>query len=230
MNNKNIKKKRKTKKPQDFFDFQGNKFTKLARAYHHEILHLTGDLGIINKRIQESIALCHQQISFIKKGQVHLLSAREPICFADALYHLENFTFRVTGYRDKLVQFINQALRIGFDEKAMGVLGTIISHGTVRDAHLDTEIKKFDKDQDFKDILNQRILMTHRRYYNNEAGYNSLLVPNIEATDTKGKLKLWRENIKTRANRADRVVLKSRDINDRVMKKINDYLKKHPFK
>ena len=184
----------------------------------------------INRRIHESAMLCHQQIEFLKRGAVHLVSRSEPPCFEDTLYHLENFTFRVTGYRDKLVQFINQALRIGFDEKAMGVLSTIISHGTIRDAHVDTELKKFDKDKDFKEILSERVLMTHRRYYQVEAGYNRLMRPLSEAKNLKDDLKRWKQNIQTKANRADRIVLRVTDINDRIMDKINDYLTKHPIR
>lgn len=225
------KKIRKVKrKKKGFFSFQKNRFTRLARSYHHELLHLTGDLMHINRRIHESTTLCHQQIEFLKKGRGHLVSLNEPLCFEDTLYHLENFTFRVTGYRDKLVQFINQALRIGFDEKAMGVLSTIISHGTIRDAHLDTELKKFDKDKDFKQILSERILMTHRRYYQIETGYNRLMQPLSDAKNPKEDLKRWKQNIQTKANRADRIVLRIRDINDRVMDKINEYLVRHPIR
>lgn len=213
-----------------FFDFQGNKFTKLAREYHHELSHLTGDLLRVNRKIQESATLCHLQISFIKRKEQHLISPSRPVCFSDALYHIENFAFRVTGYRDKLVQFINQALRIGFDEKTMGVLTTIVSHGTVRDAHLDTELKKFDKDSDFKVALSERILMTHRRYYSTETGYSSMLMSGEESKDPDMKLKLWKQNIQTKASRANRIALKARDMNDRVMQKINAYLKKHPLR
>ncbi len=216
-------------KGRPFFNFQGNKFSKLARDYHHELLHLTIDLRRVNQRIQESTLLCRQQIDFIRKSQSrHLISKTGFIYFEDALYHLENFTFRIASFRDKLVQFINQALRIGFEEKSTGVLGTIVSHGTVRDAHIDTEIKKFDQDKDFSEALSERTLMTHRRYYKVEAGYNMLLIPGSEAKDRVEKLKLWKQNIKVKANRANRIVLKIMDIDDRVMQKINDYLIKHP--
>ncbi len=227
MATKNINSK---KKQREFFDFQGNKFTKLARDYHHELLHLTSDLLSANRRVQESSSLCHLQINFLKKKAAHLVPSSEPACFKDALYHLENFNFRITGYRDKLVQFINQALRIGFDERAMGVLSTIVSHGTVRDAHIDTELKKFDKDRDFKESLSDRILMTHRRYYQLEAGYNRLMIPKEEAKNPTGNLKLWKQNIQTKATRADRIALKAMEMNDRVMSKINIYLQKHPIK
>jgi hypothetical protein len=224
------KKQLHQKKRKGFFDFKGNKFTKIARIYHHELLHLTSDLISVNRRIQESAGLCHQQINFIKEKKRHLIPSSRPICFKDALYHLENFSFRITGYRDKLVQFINQALRIGFNEKSMGVLSTIISHGTIRDARLDTELKKFDKDKDFKDALSERILMTHRRYYQIESGYNTLMMPIKETKNGNEKLKLWRQNIQAKANRADRIVLKVIDMNDRIMQKINDYFKKHPLR
>ena len=217
------------KKKKDFFDFRKNKFTKLARDYHYELSHLTTDLCRINQRIQESTTLCSQQIDFLnKKDCGHLVSCVGFIHFENALYNIENFAFRITSYRDKMIQFINQALRIGFDEKSRGVLGTIISHGTIRDARLDTELKKFNKDKDFKDVLSERILMTHRRYYKKETGYDILMMPDVKSKDRKAELKLWKQNIQTKANRANRVILKVMDMNDRVMHKINDYLKKHP--
>ena len=230
VNKTKVLKSKQKKNHRAFFDFKGNKFAKLAREYHHELRHLTSDLMDINQRIQNSAILCHQQISFLHKKERHMLSGRRPMCFDDTLYHLENFSFRVTGYRDKMVQFINQALRIGFDERASGVLGTIVSHGTVRDARIDTEIKKFDKDKDFKECLSERILMTHRRYYNAEGGYSTMLIPVTETKDAKEKLKVWKKNIETKVNRANRIVLKTLEMNDKVVSKINDYLTKHPIR
>lgn len=224
-----IRKKVIPKKHRAFFDFQGNKFTKPARDYHYELLRLTGDLIAANRRVQESSCLCHQQINFFNKNSGHLIPNSEPSCFKDALYHLENFTFRVTGYRDKLVQFVNQALRIGFDEKSMGVLGPIVNNRTVRDSHIDTEIKRFDKDKDFKQVLSDRVLMTHRRYYQIETGYNPLMMPREEAKNPRDNPRLWKQNIQTKASRADRIVLKAMEMNDRVMVKINSYLKKTPY-
>ncbi len=230
-NKKVVEKKQKsTKKLPAFLNFKKNKFTKLARDYHNELFYLTNDLVSTNRRIQDATALCGQQINFLKRGSFHLITIERPVCFDDALYHLENFDFRVTGYRDKIVQFINQALRVGFDEKQMGVISAIVSNGTVRDAHLDTEIKKFNKDKDFKSALSERILLTHRRYYNSEAGYDRLMRPNKTTKSAEDDLKLWKQNIKTKANRANRIVEKSIEMNDRIMGKINDYLKRNPIR
>ncbi len=229
MTKKKIRKKKVKKTKRPFFDFQGNRFTKLARDYHYELLHLTTDLRRINQKLQESVALCNYQISCIsKKDCGHLVSRTGFVHFENSLYHIENFTFRVTGYRDKVIQFVNQGLRIGFDEKSMGILSTIISHGIIRDARLDTELKKFDKDKDFKSTLSERILMTHRRYYGKEGGYSNLMIPNIESKDPKVMSKLWKQNIQAKASRANRLVLKVMEMNDRIMEKINNYLKKHP--
>lgn len=220
-----------SKKKRQFFDFKGNKFTKAARVYHHELLRLTIDLLEVNRRIQDATVLCQKQINFIKSNkQHHLVSKTGYVHFENALYHIENFSFRVTGYRDKVAQFVNQALRIGNDEKAIGILGALLSHGTIRDAHIDTELKKFDKDKDFKDVLSERILMTHRRYYQEENGYDNLMRPTLETKDLKEKLKLWRQNIQNKAARANRIALKAMDVNDRVMEKVNRYLKKHPIR
>jgi hypothetical protein len=217
------------KKLRPFFDFKANKFTKLARDYHHELKHITADLSGVNRRVQESAVLCQQQLEYIKKKLGHLVSPDRPVCFGDTLYHLENLALRVTGYRDKLVQFINQALRLGNDEKSSGMLGTLVSHGTVRDAHLDTELKRFNRDNDFNEVLSERILMTHRRYYKEETGYSPMLMPVEQAKSPDDKLKLWRQNIQAKVNRANRIVLKVIQMNNKVMNKINLYLKKHPF-
>lgn len=212
-----------SRKNRAFFNFKANKFTKLARDYHNEIHQLTTDLLRINRKIQDAAALCHLQINFIKKKNSHLISPLVPPCFDEILYHIENFDFRVTGYRDKLVQFINQALRIGFDEGTMGILNVIATHKIVCDARLDTEIKKFLKDKDFKEILSERILLSHRRYYQSKTGYDRLLQPRTEVKSSKEGIKRWKENIQTKTDRANRVCLKVVDMNDRVMQKINDY-------
>jgi hypothetical protein len=210
-----------------FFNFNKNKFTKLARDYHRELFYLTVDLYRTNRKLHESAALCHQQINFLKKKNTsHLVPHLEPPCFRDALYHVENFSFRVTGYRDKIVQFINQSLRLGFDEGAMGVLNAIRSNRIVKESHLDTELRRFEKNKDFKDVLSERILMTHRRYYKPELGYDALMKP---ATSKTGKelLKLWKQNIELKTNRANRIVLAVTSMNNRVMDKINVYNKKY---
>ncbi len=216
-------------KKRSFFNFNRKKFSRLARDYHHEIVHLTGDLRRINQIIQVSALLSNQQINLMKrKNTSHLISETGLLTFEDTQYHVENFSFRLTGYRDKLVQFINQALKIGFDETTMGILGPISKNRTIKDAHLDTEIKKFQKDKDFKEVLSERILMTHRRYYGKENAYSPLMTPNLEGiADKNAFFKNWKQNVLAKANRTNRLVLKTMDMNDRVMEKINSCIAKN---
>jgi hypothetical protein len=220
------KTQRKEKQIPPFFNFRAKNFSKLARDYHNELHHLTIDLVDINRRLQESIVLCYQQVNFIEKPKKYFIPHSNPVCFKDAQYHIENFNFRITSYRDKLVQFINQALKIGIDEKTRGMFSIVINHQIVKTTHLDTELKKFDKDKDFKETLSDRILMAHRRYYMVEAGYDTLMRPIEKVEDHSKYLKLWKKQIKINASQTNRIVWKIIKMNDMVMQKINNYLEK----
>jgi len=143
------KKQTKIKKERTniFFNFKKNKFSKKTVDYYTEIRRLTGDLINIASRVSRSLLLCKGDIELLNRGS--FFPREFPNDFNDLRYHLENFCFRAGAYKDKMANFINQALQLGFGEREMGLVEKIQHNGIAKKYHLDTEIKKFYKNKSF---------------------------------------------------------------------------------
>lgn len=211
-----------------FFNFNKRNFSKLAREYHHEIQHLIIDLSSINIKIQSAAILCDKQIELRAAGRkIHLYDPDWRGYFEDVLYHLENYYFRASAFRDKLAQFVNQALKLGYDESERELIRRMLNNRIYIEARINTELKKFEQEKELKEVLSKRVYMSHRRYYSSDS-YNPYFQP--EETPSKenlrGHSKLWRKNIQTEVEKVDVFTAAAIDISNKVMVKINAYLNK----
>lgn len=227
---KTNKTKKKTSKRKPFFEFNKSKFTRKAVKFHNEVNNTTSELIIINIRIDRSLALCKRDIEILEKRSPYLFSKEHLQDFSDLQYHVENFCFRASIYRDKIAHFINQALEIGFTEQEADIAGKIKRHGVAKNALLDTELKKFTSNKSFIWALQKRKTMAHRMYYNSkDTGYHSLMIPQNDADNSKKSnkifLKEWKSNIAKNAQLAEKFIIGALNLNDLVMSKINKYRK-----
>lgn len=148
-----------------YFLFPQERFNQKAKLFQFEINQLTHDILKINYKIQMSAALCEWNIQSLDTlKRLHLFYEEEYTrVFLDLIYHIENFSFRIAAHRDKLCQFINFALELGYDEKETSV-GRILNDKTAKKALMDTEIKKFGR-APLNTIIEIRKQLTHRRWY-----------------------------------------------------------------
>lgn len=230
-----MKKQKKKGGVRPFFDFNKRNFNKKAVNYHREIRIITNDLISTNRKISRALALCKRTLQcFGGSADTHRISKDDFKDFEDLQYHLHNFCFRTGAYRDKLCQFINQALKLGYDENEMNLLEKIKKNGIAKKAHIDTELKKFSENIFLKWAHEKRKLLTHRLYYGSKnTGYHPLMMPALEDKKTKEittknineLIKKWKEKITKEAGQADGFTSRIMKINDSVMEKINQFNK-----
>lgn len=221
---KNTSKRRK--KPH-FLVLNKRNFSKLALNYHHEVRYLIYYLIQTTQRLNESAAMCQYFIDGIssKKGIKPKRSSLEH--FEDTIYHLENHAFRASAYRDKLLQFINQALQLGYDERERGLVQKLIKNRISIEALTNTEIKKFQKDPALKNTISRRVSLSHLRYYSQETFHSPYLYPvSTNPDNRKNFTREWKKNISEQVETANKFTEKAMDIADKVMIKINNYWKK----
>jgi len=208
--------------------FKNRKLNKKAREFRHEVYHLTLDILEINRRIHESAALCKFKTENFGKAEKagHIDHPRHSVYFDDLLYHLENFIFRVQAYKDKMCLFINFSLNLGFEEKDYGLFWRLLKNPSVREMHLDTELKKLDRGS-VSEILKQRKVMSHRSYYKNES-YNPLFIPKNISPKEVGHRRaalLWKRNIIVECNKANQTTLRILEVNRKTVLKVDAFLK-----
>ena len=136
---------------------------------------------------------------------------------------MENFVFRIHAYRDKLCLFINFAFNLGFDDRDV-TPSRILKHRTVHEAHIDTEIKRFSQPP-LRTFIERRNVISHRIYYGKE-GYFSFFPDKPGKNISPKKLTSnWRGKVKPEIENADKAILKIRDMNERLTKKVLAYFK-----
>lgn len=210
--------------------FNKRNYSKLARDYHHEVLHLILDLLNINRKIDRANALCQHELELLSGRKSDLLDPSFSRNFEEVLYHIENFAFRASAFREKLTQFINQALLLGYGERERDLMGKMAVNRITTEAHIDTEVKKFNTNTEMKAILSKRVSLSHLRYYNPETGYSPYLYPDEEKhpKDLRDFIKRWRKNVDKEAKQANRFVKLAQEVSNKTMIKINTYWEKHP--
>jgi len=215
-----------TEKHLHFFEFSHRKLNKKARIYKHELQHLTGDMLDIARKIYLGLSVCEGIIKALgSSDQTFKIKSYADYenYFNDLLYHLENFSFRLYAYRDKLCIFINYVMKIGYSEGDEGLLKKLVNNTQVQKYHIDTELKKF-LINEISELLKTRKLMTHNVYYDH---YNPYFMPDISPKDVgyyKAAL-AWRRRITQEVKKINDSMELIFEINEQISEKLLSYLK-----
>lgn len=208
-----------------FLVFSHKKLSKKARAFRHEIQHLTGDLLNIDRKINRNLSVCEGIIKILgseKQGFRAVFPRDDEDEFHELLYHLENFIFRLHAYRDKICIFINLVMKLGYSGTDMGLIEKLLEHGSIRKFHLDTELKKFSREE-FLELLKTRKSMSHQVYYET---YDPYFMPDTSPKDVgfyKAAL-TWRRKIKKEVSKINNCMEQIFEINERLSEKLLAYL------
>lgn len=209
-----------------YLQFRHLRLSKKAREYQHEIGHITSDLISINQRLQRSLALCHFVIATLGKPKVgYRISAPKDLeLFDGLLYHIENFSFRLFAYRDKLALFLTFTLDAPFEEGEMNLMRRLPLLKEARRFHIDTEIKRF-YEEPIKSILEKRKMMTHRAYYKSGL-YDPMFMPDLTPKEhgLRKATIAWRKKIAAEATKIDDCLVEVFTINTNLTKKLKKYL------
>lgn len=197
-----------------------------AREYARDLLRLSGMIRFNNQKIQYSAQICALNIKSInqKKG----LHPTRPEVFREIqefVYHYENYCYRLFIYREKLLQFINAVLPVGYPEKNVRIEHILINP-IVKQAGLLPVVSKFHKNTKLSKLVRERKLMTHQLYYKDE--FDHYFRPRTEGgfedlTQFKKWCNDWRKQITSRARITNEAFIVIGDMDREVAEKVVAY-------
>ncbi len=204
-----------------------------ARNYRDELTRMMGDFVYTNEKVQYSTQICSFNIKSIMKKTGY--DPRPPEVFREIqnfVYHYENFCFRAFCLREKLLQFINAIIPVGYDERDVRIKHLIINP-IIKQTKLLPIIKIFKSNKKLSKIIDDRNKLTHKLYYGKK--FDHYLRPKNRPTfdSTKDEVLFkkwcsdWKKEIETRAkltNYFTRAIFK---INHELAPKIIKYKNSH---
>ena len=89
-----------------------------AKQYRNELVRLFGDLWFTLHEMQHAAQACAFDIKSIAKKNGFVPQPGEVFRMVrNFTYHHENFCYRLYSFRDKLLQFVNAILPVGYAEQ-----------------------------------------------------------------------------------------------------------------
>lgn len=200
-----------------------------AKEYGQEVLRLTESLRYTNKNIQYMAQVCAFIIKSINKKSGFV--PRRPESFRaieEFVYHFENFCYRLFTYREKLLQFVNAVLPVGYSEREVNIRNILINP-TVKVSKILPLIEKFKKKTPLNRLIKDRNALTHKLYYG--AAFDAYFRPqsnpdDMDLKDFKSWCNNWKREILSRATATNKCTLLANEINNEMAQKIITYKKK----
>jgi hypothetical protein len=200
-----------------------------SKSYTDDLVRLFQTLSYTNKKLQESsqIAVFHIKSINSKSRQRYTTSPKQVLpVIEDFVYHYENFCYRIYVIREKLLQFINAVLPVGYEDDQVSIRHMIINP-IVKDSGIVSEIEKFNKKKALGKIIGDRKRLTHRLYYTDVDHY---LRPKYQKDQKDYWFKEWSREISNRANLANLAMSNLVDINHGLSDKIVSYKQSNNLK
>lgn len=197
-----------------------------AKEYLNELSKLSFSLRFTNTKIQYSAQICSFNIRSIT-GQKLVNPRRDDVLreIDEFVYHYENYCFRLHAYREKILQFVNAILPVGYSDKEVSIKHILINP-IVKGAKIVQIIEKFQKDPTLSHIISNRTKLTHRL-----SSQHRYLMPKIEDEKTSGKkikswFDKWRTEIEELAEEANSSTISVSRINNNLAEKIIKFKEK----
>lgn len=160
-----------------------------SKEYGQDLVRLASMMRYNNQKIQYCSQICSLNITSINKKSGFRPSKPETFrAVQDFVYHYENYCYRLYAYREKLLQFINAVLPVGYTEKQVRISHLLINP-TVRQAGLVPSLHKFQKNSSLSRAIGDRNLMTHRLYFGTE--FDHYFRPKLEKIENETQFKKW---------------------------------------
>jgi len=204
---------------------KGNK----SREYRHELTRMMISLRKTNQYVQYSAQVSIFNIKSITQKSGFVPSPPEVFrAIEDFVYHYENYCYRAFSFREKLFQFINAILPVGYPEKQRGLIKHLVINPVIKQAKLISIIKKFDNDKTLKSVIDDRHSLTHRLYYGGSFDHflrptDAALLKSKEESKQKKWFDDWKEEIERRAKMTNDFTRAVSKINHNVAPKIIAY-------
>lgn len=191
-----------------------------AKKYAEDIVQQFQSLSYTNRKLQESamIALFHIKSISTKSGY----STSPSQVFSsvqDFVYHYENFCSRTYSLREKILQFINAVVPIGYSDRDVNIRHMIINP-IVKASGILVEIEKFNKRKALGRVVQDRQSLTHRLYFTSVDHY---LRPINGPKQGPEWFKSWSKEVVGRAKLANTAMMDLSDLNHGLSDKIMRY-------
>lgn len=202
----------------------GNK----SREYKNELIRMMATLRRTNERVQYSSQISAFNIKSITRKLGFNPSPPEVFrSIEDFVYHYENYCYRAFAFREKLFQFINAILPLGYKEKDVR-LKHLAVNPMIKQAKLLSIIEKFDKDRTLSSIIEDRNSLTHRLYYGSYFDHylrpkERISIKNKSENDRKRWFWDWKNEIEKRADMANKFSYAISKLNHEITPKIIAY-------
>lgn len=196
-----------------------------SKEYVRDLLLITNSLQYTNRNIQYSAQVSVFNIKSI--NDLHFVPKPDDVFREIELfvYHYENYCFRLYAYREKLMQFINAVLPVGYEDKEVRMRHILINP-IVKQAGLIPYFEKFKTNAFLSNVIADRAKLTHRLYYNKE--FDRYLRPQTKKeiksdTEFSNWCNEWKKEILLRGQRTNKCTFIIDDINNSLAKKLTDY-------
>src|SRR5215468_10080924 len=192
-----------------------------AGKYRDELTRMLGVLWFVNHRVQHAAQICAFDIKSITTKNGFRADPREVLDMVrDFTYHYENFCSRVYSIRDKLLQFLNAVLPIGFTETEVRYR-LIIMQPVIKHSKLLVELERFGKRQALGGIITDRNSLTHKLYYGER--FDHYYRPIEPTPNTNERFKKWKTEILERATKANKSFKEIIRVTNNVAGKVIDW-------
>lgn len=194
----------------------------MAKSYAEDVGRLYQGLSFTNKKVQEASCVAVFHIKAITSKGGYNTSPEEVFpAIEDFVYHYENFCHRTYILREKLLQFINSVLPVGYKDDQVKINHLIINP-VIKISGILTEIEKFNKRKALGKIISDRKSLTHRLYYKDVDHY---LRPKTKVVEKDAWFKEWSKEIVGRSQMANSAMSDLSSINHSLSEKIILYRK-----
>jgi hypothetical protein len=174
-----------------------------ARSYSVEIYRTIRSLQYTDRELEYASQICVFNIqSLMKKNGYQPLPQDLFDSVEKYVYHYENYCYRLFTLREKVLQFLNAAMSIGYTERDATIKNLLINP-TIKKLKLDKSLSKFDtrSTNSLGKIIKDRHGLTHKLYYGQSVDH--FLRPLIpydvkDEVSFKEWCKKWKEEITSR--------------------------------
>lgn len=167
-----------------------------SKKYRDELTRIIKGLVYTDTNVQYSSQICTFNIKSITQKSGFQPEPRDVFSEIEKfVYHYENYCFRAFCFREKLLQFLNGVLPVGYSERDVSIKMMVINP-VVKQAKLLLTIEKFKNNKKLLKILEDRNQLTHKLYYGKD--FDHYLRPKDKNKKNKDKadFKKWCNNWK----------------------------------
>jgi len=162
-----------------------------AKEYLKDLIRTHSDIIYTNRKVQYSAQICSFNIKCISSKNDFIPSPPEVFReIQEFKYHYENYCFRLYVYREKMIQFINAFMPIGYEDNEIRIKHLLINP-VIKQAGLLFIFRKFKENTYLSNVIASREKLTHKLFYGKD--FDALFRP---LGDKKGGTKKTEEEFK----------------------------------